>query len=302
MTQTVIELTDTNKILQALTELMDNDNSNELPLINFNKLQPLHVKLTGENFQKSLTASVMQGLLDFQEGIYRSYCHLQYGSTNLRHLKEYEKKQLEIIVIIDFGCTDLLVDLKEIFNSFKELLTDMESKHKLIAISAICLTVLSGYGIANYKDYALEIAEKNKELELKQIENNKEIELKKIESDNLLKSQENMIKSFEKGQESDDKTDTEEQGKQTTENITSQLQLINPPSDEIARVIETVRNEYQEVEVVTDIVDDSVRKFLHSTIEADRVEYNHVFNATGTMVKKMTDKPRRTSTEIILSV
>ena len=77
----------------------------------------------------SITSTVMRGLLELQESVYRSFAMAKYGNDSLSNLSSHEKERLELIVQIYPGCTELVAEIRGLVREIKELLIDMLSKN-----------------------------------------------------------------------------------------------------------------------------------------------------------------------------
>lgn len=268
--------------------------------VDIGKLPPLEIYLKGDKFDNSITTSVMHGLIKLQDAVYRSYALLKYGHTNLTRLKDYEKQALELKVVVKSGSSELEVDTQNLAEKFIELMGKMESKHILIAV-CVTIVALFGYGVTSlYADYKTE-----------QITANKEIEAEQEKTKQLLGMQENTIKAMEKGAEiakpvsptsSASATTTTEKTK--VENISETkeheeyFKLIQPPSKEVQQILTEVRLKEPKAQAVADIMDDGILKLIKSTENADLVRFNNFFEASGTVARKIAEKPRSTSKEI----
>jgi len=69
---------------------------------------------------ETLTAPMMEALLDFQNGLYRSYMLIEEGTTNLRSLSNEQRKEFEVRFQVGQGCTKLLPDLEDVAEKFAE--------------------------------------------------------------------------------------------------------------------------------------------------------------------------------------
>lgn len=69
---------------------------------------------------ETLTAPMMEALLDVQNGLYRSYMLIEEGTTNLRSLSNEQRRELEVRFQVGEGCTKLLPDLEGVAEKFAE--------------------------------------------------------------------------------------------------------------------------------------------------------------------------------------
>lgn len=141
--------------------------------INFGDWSKLTIRLTGEKFHSSITPTVMKGLIDVQNGIYKSYCVMRYGTDSTRQLTDEERKKLEILVIVTEGSALIEAFLGPVAEELsKGVFDNMPIEAKI----ALILFILLGFG--TYKAIAGYMANK-KEVRLKEIEESSKLEVEK---------------------------------------------------------------------------------------------------------------------------
>ena len=75
----------------------------------------------------------MEALVEFQQGLNRTYAKVVYNQTDSRHLKAQEKQELEFKARVEEGCTKVSVDLSEFArNIASQLVAKMEAKHVVV--------------------------------------------------------------------------------------------------------------------------------------------------------------------------
>lgn len=67
------------------------------------------MKIEGENFDSSLTGSLIKALADYQNKIYHIYRTQKYGLSSNKQLTDEELRALEIKVEIKPGCTEAVI-------------------------------------------------------------------------------------------------------------------------------------------------------------------------------------------------
>lgn len=305
-------------ILNTFRQLAQNPEQFENIEVIIGDIQALEVKIFGEKFHKSLTPTIMKGIIALQEGVYRSYCYAQYGDTNLQQLSKEERSQLEFTVIINEGCTDFLALIKEVFEAAAGLMTNMTGKEKLLAIGFMLLTFLGYTVITEARSYMSE-------------RDAYSYELQQLESNNAtnLATQENMLRAFEAGSNGSDgeespitnnesgvsKTHTSIENTQDEEGIEGNniglssispedkddyIKVLKPISSDDIEVIEQIKAEYIIAQKTASIMDDSINSFIKSTAQADKVRYNNVAEMSGSVAAEIASQPRRTSESIVL--
>lgn len=99
----------------------------------------LSIVLRGEEFDASLTMPIMQGLIEFQKGLYRSFAAVKYGSPTKR-LSDEEKKALQLSIKVEAGSTDLNIPFEELGKHLiTELTGKMQPEYLLISVLGIAL-------------------------------------------------------------------------------------------------------------------------------------------------------------------
>lgn len=95
----------------------------------------IDIKVIGEKHHASLTAKNMEGLLELQKTINRSYALLVYNSPNSANLKKDEREQLELVFNISPGSSEILAKLEKQLDTFtKGMVEKMEPKHFVICV------------------------------------------------------------------------------------------------------------------------------------------------------------------------
>ncbi|MEW8049285.1 MAG: hypothetical protein AB2792_01850 [Candidatus Thiodiazotropha sp.] len=132
----------------------------------------LELTIKGKDFNGTIPTRIMPPMLELQREIHKTYCILRYGNDNLRRLTSEDRERLEIVVKIGEGSSIFTAEFwKELNETIRLSMVDMESKHKMIMVIALALSVAAP---VSWK-FWLSNQEKLKELEtsvrLEQIEN-----------------------------------------------------------------------------------------------------------------------------------
>lgn len=302
-------------LFDNLKDLIKNPEKFIAANIEIGHIAPLEIKLKGEKFNHSLTTTVMKGLIDFQESINRSYCIAKYNSSDLRHLEDYERENLELVIVVNSGCTEIWADFKEIIKEIKEFCVDMTPNQK-IAVICLFLASLLGYSIVNAVETVL--VERSK--------NQTSIALEAEHTKQLLGTQDNMLKAFEAGAASQQKeTDTNQEDSRPSEedsldsinskeNQTSEeevavsqeektssyLKALTPASSEELLTISQIKEQYPQAAEVFNTMNNGVERLVKSTAQADFVRYNNVVEMSGDMAEKIVIKPRVAAEKIVM--
>lgn len=117
----------------------------------------LNIKVIGEKYSSTINATIMEGLVEFQKSIYRSYAKAKYNKEDARCLTKKEKEELDFYVKISEGSSDYKISLQEILNNFvKGISSKMESKHLAYTIIGIAIVMGASASYNDYLDHKLE--------------------------------------------------------------------------------------------------------------------------------------------------
>lgn len=280
----------------------------------------LEVKLFGDQFHKSLTPTVMKGLIELQKGIYRSYCFAQYGHTNLRQLSKDELSQLEFTVIINEGCTDILAAIEGVLKAAGDWMTNLTGKQKLIALGMMLIAIMGYFAMQNVKEYMSDRDANRHELEMQRAANETTIAIQKntIEAVKVgAEASNSKITETKEAKETDVTAGTEDNQDtlnsiETNDDTEIKTASMNPEdADNYVKVIKDIDNKdveaiqaivtkYPVAEKTADIMSDSVNTFIKATSQADKVRYNNVVEMTGAVANRIASEPRKTSEAVVL--
>lgn len=294
-------------LIEQLEQLLASPETIDNSHLEIGDIAPIEIKLVGNIFHNSITSTVMHGLLDIQESIYRSYAIAKNGDDNLSSLTSYEKERLELVFTIHPGCTEIIADIRGLIQDFKDLLVDMTPKQKLAVISLFLLTVFGCYAVTQLKDYYIEKNKNQTQIQLQEDENATKIELEKQKTEQFKSIEESMIKSFEKGMDSQQKNNDENMDKSNIKSeipqhtIENYFTIIHPTSHQTQEIIDKVREQYPVADKVTATLSKGLEKFIHSTHQADYVNYNNVIAMSGDVAKNIKFETRAVSQLIVFN-
>lgn len=307
-------------IFQNLKALLDNPEIFADANIEIGNIAPLEIKLQGTQFHHSLTTTVMKGILELQEAILRSYCIAKYDSSDLRHLEGYERNQLELVITVNAGCTELIAETKELLKAFKELLVGLSPKQKIAVISLLLISLTTMYGFNVTQDYFLQKDSNQTKLALEKDKNQTEIALEKEKTNQLLGSQRNIIDASKSDKASEntesvdtipaesdlrnstikDSIKTNDIAMMNSKETESYFKIITPVTSEDLNVIEQAKIVYPQAADAFNTMSHGVERLIKSTAQADIVRYNNVVEMSGTMAKKIDFKPRQESERTVM--
>ncbi len=112
----------------------------------------LTITLEGEGYAGTITPSLMEALVEFQQGLNRTYAKVVYDQSDVRHLKAQEKQDLEFKAKVEEGCTKIDIDLTEFLTkTVEKMIGKMEAKHVvLMGIAGMTLWVADSAIKAHY--------------------------------------------------------------------------------------------------------------------------------------------------------
>lgn len=103
------------------------------------------MKFEGENYNSSLTGSMIKALADYQERIYHVYKTQKYGMNSNKKLSEEEMRSLEIKVDIKPGCTEAVISfVKDII---PEVINNMNSQDTAQTIKVVAGIIVGVWGL-----------------------------------------------------------------------------------------------------------------------------------------------------------
>lgn len=108
-------------LLKRALEDQLGDNANVV----FKDWPKIQITLKGEGYDSTITPSLMEGLLNVQHGVNRTYANLVLDQPDARHLKDAERKELEFKAKVKQGSSIIEVDLSEFA---QKLVTDLAGK------------------------------------------------------------------------------------------------------------------------------------------------------------------------------
>ncbi|KMK08164.1 hypothetical protein ABW06_24800 [Pluralibacter gergoviae] len=134
--------------------------------ISFDGWPNLSFRLEGENFNQSLTPSVMKGFIEMQAQINRAFALAKFGIPDPRKLTKEDREELEIKVEVKKGSSLLTVDLNGFLTKLShELVGKMSAQEIMVTVISAAL-IWGGVSIfRRYLDNRKEVrlAELNKD-------------------------------------------------------------------------------------------------------------------------------------------
>lgn len=155
----------------AMAKALAQDRLDDIDFL-FDGWPKLQLTIKGKDFQGTIPTRIMPPILDLQKEIHRTYCLLRYGTDNLRKLTADDRVRLEIVVKIDEGSSVFSADIwKELNETVKAAMKDMDSKHKLIVVISLALSVAAPLSWKFWLNSQERMKDLDASVQLEQIEN-----------------------------------------------------------------------------------------------------------------------------------
>jgi hypothetical protein len=136
----------------------------------------IHLKLRGEQFDSTITTKNMQGFIDLQHTLNRTYAQLVYNSS-AKSLSQEDRDMLELVIKVEPGSSEFWARLEKAMEKIgKDLVGKMDGKQVVIVV-CILASLYAGHGA--WSDY-LDAQVKEKEIESKQYASAQETERVRI--------------------------------------------------------------------------------------------------------------------------
>lgn len=150
--------------IEMLRQVIEGEREIAPANIAFEGWPKLVLHLDGPKYHKTVTPTVMHGLLELQRELNRAYALTRYNTVSTRNLTKEERSDLEIAVEVEEGSSNLEVDFQEILLKFVELAgAKMEPIHIVITVLGVAGMYFGSTVIKNY----LETRRRIREIEIK---------------------------------------------------------------------------------------------------------------------------------------
>ncbi|TPL89287.1 hypothetical protein FJ950_02730 [Mesorhizobium sp. B2-3-14] len=132
----------------TLTRLLSGDLRASQISLDLSDLQwtKVHVVFKGEPFHQTVTASIMSGLVEFQNDLYRSVARLLKNDGRITRLTDKEKNQLELVFSVTEGSSDIWATAAESLGALGKAVEKLNSKQSLIAVLAFLILFFGAAG------------------------------------------------------------------------------------------------------------------------------------------------------------
>lgn len=110
----------------------------------------LDLTIRGEGYEAVITPTIMNGLIEFQKAVYKSYAISRYGTENILKLTKEEKQELEIRVTVEKGSSLIGIDFQAIAEKFSgNLVNKMTGTESLVLVLGLTV-LLCGHSAYRY--------------------------------------------------------------------------------------------------------------------------------------------------------
>ncbi|UTV30169.1 hypothetical protein [Photobacterium atrarenae] len=155
-TQVVIQSED--QVYELLEQLNKDVLSGDELSLQFSGWPVFQMRLTGDEYDSTITPSLMKGFLELQTAIYRSYAMARYNSPKANKLSQRERDMLTIRVKVEPGSSIFNIDFEAVLENLgKELVGKMDSKTILLITLGFATLFFADSGYKNYLDHRAQV-------------------------------------------------------------------------------------------------------------------------------------------------
>jgi hypothetical protein len=116
-----------------------------------------NVTYRGDIFHQTVTASIMRGLVEYQNDLYRAFARVLKDDGRVTRLTDEEKADFELVFEVREGSTALIGEAAKIAGALSGAVKKMTGRQTLIAILVLLLLAFSGYGLSAYFQYTVDM-------------------------------------------------------------------------------------------------------------------------------------------------
>ena len=141
-------LTKTDYLVKTFDELLSFEGDLSVEDIH-PSLMELKIKITGDQFDSSITGEVAKAIGSLQSALYRAAAEILHGSPNINALTSEEKELFEIVVHIQPGCSFLTISGDRYLSKIAiKAIEKMESKH-IALVLCVFILAFTAYSISD---------------------------------------------------------------------------------------------------------------------------------------------------------
>lgn len=154
--------------IELLDAILNNKINTDHVNLEFDGWPTYHMHVEGKKYHQTITPSIMNGFLDLQSGIYKSYALIKYDTEATQCLTKAERQDLEIEVKVEDGSSSFDINLTEIGLKLVESTAGKMSPTQAVVIILSCLVLYFG---KNFLQQILTAKKEAREAELDQQKN-----------------------------------------------------------------------------------------------------------------------------------
>lgn len=128
-------------------ELRPDDVTLDLSDLNWTKVK---LAFRGESFNRTVTASLMSGMINFQDDLYRAAARILKNDGRITRLTNKEKSELELIFSVNNGSSELEAQGAKQLRVFEKIMEKLSGKQILIAILVFLILFFGTEGVKLY--------------------------------------------------------------------------------------------------------------------------------------------------------
>lgn len=309
----IVEINGVNDLTATLKSLISSPNSKVLYDIKLHSLPDFELYLKGDKFDNSITPSIMEGIVELQKAINRTYCLIKYKDDNLNYLSDSERRQLELKVVVKPGSSQIITDITGIGKTLLEMTKSMSSNQNFVIILAFLLTVCFGVGYLYFDSYIKHLALKEN--------TSKEIVIERERTKQMMAANQSIVDAARISHEiqhintsnSDVKSSSsdaiEQMPKEESNNTDPDSEINNisyfkplqAPNNEAVEALESAKQSSHKAKLAISYTEESLRTLMAKTSNADFVRFNNQFEASGYTMKQISKSQPTVSEDLVIS-
>lgn len=144
---------------KALRWLLENRRAAANASIELVDLSWGHVNVTyrGEVFHQTVTASIMRGLVEYQNDLYRAFARVTKDDGRVTKLTDAEKADLELVFKVNEGSSDFWAEAASLMGALSKAVEKLTGRQALIAILVLILLTFGTVGVGMYFQYTVDL-------------------------------------------------------------------------------------------------------------------------------------------------
>ncbi|WP_157944515.1 hypothetical protein [Mangrovicella endophytica] len=116
----------------------------------------VHLNFKGKPFEQTVTSSIMKGVVEFQNDLYRSLSLILKDDERITRLTDAEKSKSELIFKVDKGSSDLDAQAGDQLGLLQIAVEKMSGRQVLIAVLTLLVLYFGYHGVDSYFEHKVE--------------------------------------------------------------------------------------------------------------------------------------------------